>query len=353
MRLPGSPPSCGVLPDRRENDRMNAFLRFPADRQRLLYEEGQQRLGLTPASIEKAFWVCWTLRELFGLPQWGEHLTFKGGTSLSKGWRLISRFSEDIDVVIDREHLGFGGDSLSGKQQKRLIKECSRRIEADLGPSLENRFREALPAGMDWQLTPADVEEDPDRQTLLFHYPSAFKEHIAYVRPVVKIEMGARSETEPVETPIIQPYVAEAFPDLLPDSAFAVRTVAAARTFWEKAMLLHEETFRPADRPRRARLSRHYYDLWCLIRKGVATQATTDPELFGRVARHRQIFFKISWVDYDTLRKGSLRLLPSLVHLSDWRRDYEAMREEMFFDEPPSFDEVLTVIKQFEEAFNR
>ncbi|MBU4372750.1 MAG: nucleotidyl transferase AbiEii/AbiGii toxin family protein [Proteobacteria bacterium] len=137
------------------------------------------------------------------------------------------------------------------------------------------------------------------------------------------------------------------------NSAFALKTVAAERTFWEKAMLLHEEGFRPADKPRRVRLSRHYYDLWCLIRKGIAAQATTDPELFNRVARHRQIFFKIHWVNYDTLRKGTLRLLPPPAHLSDWRRDYEAMRKEMFFDEPPSFDEVLAVIRQFEEAFNR
>ena len=198
MHQPGLPQSYGGLPGRKENDHMNAFLRLPTERRRLLCEEGQQRLGLTPASIEKDFWVCWTLRELFSLPQWGGHLTFKGGTSLSKGWRLISRFSEDIDVVIDREHLGFGGDTLSGKQQKRLVKECSHRIVAELGPSLENRFREMLPDGMNWRLTPAGEEEDSDQQTLLFHYPSVFTGSVGYVQPVVKIEMGARSETEPV-----------------------------------------------------------------------------------------------------------------------------------------------------------
>lgn len=332
---------------------MNAFLLFPADRRRLLCEEGQQRLGLTPASIEKDFWVCWTLRELFSLPQWGEHLTFKGGTSLSKGFRLISRFSEDIDVVIDRERLGFGGDTLSRKRQKRLATECRRQIEADLGPSLEDRFREMLPDGIEWRLTLADAEEDPDRQTLLLHYPSVFTGSVTYVRPVVKIELGARSETEPVERPIIKSYLAEAFPELLKESAFALKTVAAERTFWEKAMLLHEESFRPADKPRRARLSRHYYDLWCLIRKGVAARATNDPELFSRVASHRQIFFKVRWVNYDTLRKGTLRLLPPPSQLNEWRRDYDAMRKEMFFEEPPSFDEIMAVIKQFEEAFNQ
>ncbi len=332
---------------------MNAFVELSADRRRLLCEEGQQRLGLPPASIEKDFWVCWTLRELFGLPQWRGYLTFKGGTSLSKGWRLISRFSEDIDVVIDRGLLGFAGDTLSRKQRKKLVAACGSCIETSLGPALESRFREMLPSGVEWQLTPADVEEDPDRQTLLFHYPSAFAGSVVYVRPVVKIELGARSETEPVEEPIIQPYLAEAFPALLTDSVFRLRTVTAERTFWEKAMLLHEESFRPIHKPRRVRLSRHYYDLWCLILKGIADQAAADTGLFNRVASHRQIFFKVSWVDYDTLRKGTLRLMPPAEHLNYWRRDYEAMRGEMFFDEPPSFDEVLTVVRQFEETFNR
>jgi hypothetical protein len=331
---------------------MDAFLALSTDRRLLLCEEGQQRLGLVPTSIEKDFWVCWTLRELFTLERWGEHLTFKGGTSLSKCWSLISRFSEDIDVVIDRGYLGFGGETLSKKRQKKLLKESSRCILEELRPTLEQRLRQTLPVGWVWYLEPADKEEDPHQQTLLFSYPSVFAE-AEYVRPVVKIELGARSETEPVETPVIQPYLAEAFPDVLPDSAFSLRTVAARRTFWEKAMLLHEETFRPPDKPRRARLSRHYYDLWCLIQAGVAAEAMGDLDLFDGVLRHRQIFFRQTWVDYETLRKGTLRVLPAQEQLSEWRRDYEAMREEMFFGEPPLFDEVMEVVRQFEEEFNR
>lgn len=332
---------------------MDAFLSFTADRRRLLCEEGQQRLGLPPASIEKDFWVCWTLRELFGLPEWGEQLTFKGGTSLSKGWQLISRFSEDIDVVIDREFLGFGGETLSNKQQKRLLKECSRRVQEELRHFLARRLGQAIPASMTWEVVLADESEDPDQQTLLFQYPSLFNGNIAYLRRVVKIELGARSDTEPVDSPIIRPYLAEAFPELLKDSAFSLRTVAARRTFWEKAMLLHEETFRPLEKRRKARLSRHYYDLWCLIRKGIAAQAMADHDLFDHCARHRQIFFRQSWVDYDMLRKGSLRLVPPPEQLSAWRHDYEAMRESMFFDEPPGFDEVLESVRRFEEEFNR
>jgi hypothetical protein len=332
---------------------MNSFLELPAERRRILREQGQQRLGLAPASIEKDFWVCWTLRALFRLPGWGDSLTFKGGTSLSKFWRLISRFSEDIDVVIDRERLGYEGGNISKKRKKKLVRECGRCIQGELQPALAARFQETLPADLSWTLSPAGPDEDPDLQTLPFEYPSEFSRSATYARPLVKIELGARSDTEPSESPAIRPYLADAFPELLPDCSFSLRAVAARRTFWEKAMLLHEETFRRPDRPRRARLSRHYYDLWCLITKGVAAEAVEDTELFERVASHRRTFFRQSWVDYETLRKGSLRLIPGTDSVGEWRRDYEAMRETMFFDDPPDFDEVLSVVRQFENDFNR
>jgi hypothetical protein len=331
---------------------MNIFPTFPAERRQLLCEEAQGRLGLSPVSIEKDFWVCWILRDLFGLPIFGEHLVFKGGTSLSKGWKLISRFSEDIDIVINRNFLGFGGDSLSNKRQNKLKMVCRDRVQNDLRPTLEKRLRETIPNGLGWELISADATEDPDLQTLLFLYPSGFPKGASYIRPIVKIEFGARSETEPIEIPQIRPYLAEAFPELLKDSDFPIPTVAARRTFWEKAMLLHEEAFRPAGRFRKAGLSRHYYDLWCLIRAGVGEQAAADLELFERVARHRRTFFKKSWVNYKTLCKGQLRLTPGTNQIGEWEHDYKAMRSEMFFNDPPIFSDILDVIRMFENEFN-
>jgi hypothetical protein len=191
------------------------FLTFSAERQRLIYEEGYQKLGLVPASIEKDFWICFILRELFSLSSWARYLTFKGGTSLSKGWKHISRFSEDVDVVIDRAHLGFDGEILGSKKRKRLTKECSRSIQKELRPELAQRLFQIIPGDMAGELVSADDTEDPDKQTLLFNYRSFFSGSFAYLRPVVKIELGARSETEPVESPTIRPYLAEAFPSLL------------------------------------------------------------------------------------------------------------------------------------------
>lgn len=329
---------------------MDAFLRETPDTQRLYCEQASAQIGLPPASIEKDFWVCLSLREMFALPEWGPRFTFKGGTSLSKVWKLIRRFSEDVDIVIDRNFLGFGGERLGSKQKKRLTEECGRRIRGDLQPLLQARFKSLLPEGAAWSLTPD--EAGPDRQTLLFQYPSRFSAPGRYVKPMVRIEMGARSETEPAENASIQPYLAEALAAFPAPNEFTVRTVTARRTFWEKAMLIHEELCRPTGNPPKERLSRHYYDLWCLITKGIGAQATADMPLFKREATNRQHFFRRSWMDYSTLARGSLRLVPSAEQLPDWRRDYAAMNE-MFFGEAPTFDEIMKAVGEFERHFNQ
>jgi predicted nucleotidyltransferase component of viral defense system len=339
---------------------MDSFLKMSPKDRRLTCLQVEERMHLQAASVEKDFWICWTLRELFALPEIGPHLTFKGGTSLSKAWKLIERFSEDIDLIVDKQTLGFAGDASpdrapSKKQRKlrleALMEACRRWVQETLQPALADRIRAALgPTG--WKL-----EVDPDMadgQCLLFHYPGDFDPAEAgYVRPVVKIELGARSDDWPHQEKLIQPYLAEAFPNLASGAAIPVRVLAAERTFWEKALLLHEETFRPADKPRKFRMARHYYDVWCLITRGVAERAAQDRPLFDRVAAHREIFFRWSWVDYTTLHPGSLRFLPPAHHVDAWRKDYQEMRGEMFFGEVPTFDEILGVVGAFEKQFNQ
>jgi predicted nucleotidyltransferase component of viral defense system len=341
---------------------MDRVLKFSPNDRRAAFLNAEEAARLPSVTIEKDFWVCWTLRELFRVPEWGGHLTFKGGTSLSKCWKLIERFSEDIDIVIDRDFLGFGGAQSpaaapSNKQKVRRLESlkaiCRGQIHASLHPILEAQLRAALPAGEKWSLAIADAHEDPDQQTLLFYYPTALADATGYVKRVVKIELGARSDTEPSETVTIQPYLHEALERVLGSGTCDVRVVAARRTFWEKAMLLHEETYRPAGKPRKARLARHYYDLWCLILKGVAKDAAADTALFDRIVEHRTTFFRQNWVDYATLRRGTLRLVPTTAQMADWRRDYESMRGEMFFGKVPTFDDIIRVVGAFESEFNQ
>ncbi len=339
---------------------MDTFIQLPPNERRIYLGQAEAMRGLPAAALEKDFWVCWTLRELFQLPEIGEHLIFKGGTSLSKAWGLIERFSEDIDLVIDREMLGFGGDDSpemapSKKQRKKrgeaLKAACQEFVHDRIASALQDRYGKALTGAGDWKLEPDP--DDPDLQTLLFTYPGVFPPASgAYLRPVVKIEMGARSDIWPSEKRLIQAYVAEEFPNLLSDAAVQVQVIQPERTFWEKATLLHEENQRPTGKRRNPRLSRHFYDLWAMIRAGVSERATADLALFERVVEHRQVFFPYTWVDYDTMAKGTLRIVPEEVLIPVWETDYRSMQDVMFFGKPPGFTEILQVVGDFERRFN-
>jgi len=331
---------------------MDRYLRLTPDDQRIYCDQAGARLGLPAASIEKDFWVCWILKELFSLPGIGEHLTFKGGTSLSKGWGLIPRFSEDIDVVIRRSRLGVadGPEKNSATAWKRYLDALSARtrdfIAGVLVPSLNNHLTRRLPKSLEWQLM--HLKDDPANEAILFYYPPIFSGG-GYLSAVVKIEPGARSDTAPTALRRIEPFLA----GLLKTEPFEVLCVHPKRTFWEKAMLLHEELCRDDDRPPKARLARHYYDLARLIDAGVGSEALSDMALFEAVAKHRAVFFRRTKAARESMRRGSFRLVPSEAKRPYWERDYEAMRDVMFYGSPPpSFGDILWTVAQFEQRLN-
>ncbi len=341
---------------------MNSFIRQSADEKRTYFEEAAAKLGLPAPAVEKDFWVCWTLNELFSLPGWGEHLTFKGGTSLSKVWKLINRFSEDIDLIIGRDYLGFAGDadpeksetqSQEKKRIKRLKKACRKRVQEELLPSLIAIAAKAIPG---YKADSLRFVDDDDNDTIEFHYPSVFpKGSLGSMLPYVKMEMGPRGDTWPAGTYNIHPYLEEALKERAPfKSNISVKVLEAERTFLEKAMLLHEESFRPQGRTRKARMARHYYDIYCMIRAGVAEKAINDPDLFDRVRTHRQFYFNVSWVDYDTMNPGKLKLVPSEDDLATWRSDYAAMSTVFFFgEEIPTFDTLMKAVLDFQTQLNK
>jgi hypothetical protein len=338
---------------------MKSFPSHPSIERRRLCEAAGDRLGLHAASVEKDFWVCWSLQRLFSMGDFGPHLTFKGGTSLSKCWKLIQRFSEDIDVVIDRTFLGFSGSrspekASSGKRREKCLEDLKRAtqtvIRTGLFPALQKDFKGVLPKELNWNLI--IDPDDRDEQTILFQYPTVFPPG-GYLRPVVKIELGARSDVDPTLRPEIRSYLDEGLPGESNGKGFFLRTVSPERTFWEKAMLLHEETYRDGGPVHKPRLARHYYDLSCLILAGIGERALSNAGLFSSVAAHRVLFFRKTKQAQETLRPGSLRLLPLRDRQIIWKRDYEAMRDAMFFGESPPFVEIMKVVGDFEKKFNR
>lgn len=336
---------------------MNHFWLLDPEQRRTAFEQGGARKGWVAASIEKDYWVYYVLRHLFNMQELAGHLTFKGGTSLSKAWGLIDRFSEDIDLTIGRELLGYVGDnapedaktsSKQGKLLKALRKAAGEYVRGAVFPNLRSRIDGEL-GTQTWALS-LDAE-DPDQQTILFTYPTLFENKVSsYIRPRVKIEFGARADPWPASMCFITPIVGELFTQLAIPSV-AVQVLAAERTFWEKAMLLHEERFRPPGKVRGARMARHYYDVYSLIQRGVADAAAKDLNLFSQVAAHRQVFFEQSWVDYATLSPNSLEITPTEDQYKAWLQDYVEMQAEMFSEAPPAFEVIISTIKQFQSEF--
>lgn len=324
----------------------------PQERLELLDEAARQR-GLAPAILEKDYWVCQTLDALFALPELGTHLVFKGGTSLSKVYGLIDRFSEDVDVSFHREFLGFGEEydpeAATGKEQARRIealqRACQDCIRDNLLPRLHESLASLLGGTQGWSL-----EIDPqDSQTLLFHFPQAGGPGLSYIAPAVRIELGARSDHWPSEDHSVRSYLGETFG--LPMGSARVRSLAAERTFWEKATLLHAEAHRAADKPMPARYTRHYHDLARMAATPVGERALADAALRERVVAHKSVYFRSGWARYDLALPATFRLLPPEARRTELEADHQAMIP-MFFTTPPPIKAVLETLAALESRIS-
>ena len=319
-----------------------------------LFAETAHQMGVDARIVEKDFWVCWTLKQLFVLPNHGAHFTFKGGTTLSKVFGVIQRFSEDVDIAVDWVPLGFVGDrdpaaprskTRQAKLQDEMLGACRHFIAGDLRQELGRRFSDLL--SQDWTLEVDPVSPD----SLRFSYPRALSLESSYVLDPVVLELGTRAELVPSGDYDIVPYAAEHFPSSFRESSVRVRAIAAERTFWEKATILHAEHHRPAEKPSPPRYSRHYYDTVLLGRSEHGARALCDHALLERVVAHKRRFYPAAWARYDLARSGSMRLVPHETRLADLRRDYGAMAV-MFFGARPTFEELLGGLDQLEERIN-
>ena len=300
-------------------------------------------------TIEKDWWVTQVLRVLFSQP-YAEHLSFKGGTSLSKAWNIIERFSEDIDIAISREYLGFAGElSRTQVSDKLRLAACSFVRE-----KMQNDVREGLVAMgiapdkfiVHVNITPVSTT---DPEVIYVDYQSALP-NSEYIAHTVKVEVGGRSMFEPLQSVKLSSIIDETFPNAaFVEPSFAVSVVRPERTFLEKVMLLHEEFAKPMAEVRTERMSRHLYDLERMLHTDIAERALTDEKLYRAVVEHRRKFVNLKGFDYDTLYPQSLSLeIPADV-LPLWRKDYENMQGSMIYGKSVSFDELLTEIRQLNE----
>ena len=314
----------------------------------------------SPAIVEKDFWVCWTLHRIYDVLKFRPELVFKGGTSLSKAYGSIKRFSEDVDLSLSRNDLGFT-DSRDPEEEGISKNKSRRRIEALVAACQETIRNRLLPdLSKDFQsvLGPKNgsLELDlVDPQTIIFTYPSSelAKQLPQGIRPAVRLELGARSDDWPAEIRSIQPDAAEAFPDAFESvRSCRVQVLDACRTFWEKATLLHAEFHREKDKNPAEGLSRHYYDIYQLAQQEIGRKALDRKDLLDRVVVHKQLFFSSAWAHYESAKPGSFHVVPSEERTPSLRADYDRM-QEMIFGEAPTWEEIESGLKAPEARINQ
>lgn len=335
---------------------MNTFLGMPEADRRDAFVVAADQVGLPPSAVEKDFWVCWTLRTLFEEPTVGRYLAFRGGTSLSKVWGFIQRFSEDIDLVVAPGALGIDPAQLpsveASKNQnmlrsERLVEACEYWASQTVMP--------ALSRAVGGQSDTSGCKLALDAQNpacLLLTYPPLLP-RLDYTGNVVRIELCAKADPDPTEPATIKPYVLEQLAGLDPRPETRVTTVSARRTFWEKACLLHAYCHsRGVEHPRR-HLSRHAYDLWKLDQAGIAETCITDPDLLRSVVGNQMTSFRVNGLDYADIKPGSLRLVPDERRLMGLASDYAALRDAMIFGTSPEFSELIEGLEHLESRINQ
>lgn len=303
-------------------------------------------------AIEKDYWVSLVLNAIFSLP-YGKAFVFKGGTSLSKGWNLIQRFSEDVDMAIDREFLGFSNE-LNKSQRTKLRKQSKLFVENQLADDLRKRLAEYGFADLCEVVVPEDNVSDRDPVTLYVKYKSIIDSDTLgnYIANAVKIEISCRSMLEPYKPIGMRSMVADAYPqEPFAETPFTVNTVLPERTFLEKVFLLHEEFTRPNGCSRVERLTRHMYDLEKMMDKDFAIAAISNAELYNDIVNHRKTFTAWSGLDYSRHAPNFITIVPPTSIHQALEEDYEKMQNTFIYGQSLSFDELINRIEDLQMRF--
>lgn len=317
-------------------------------------EFGQQR-GLSRAIIEKDWWVTITLKALFASSV-KDFLSFKGGTSLSKGWGLIERFSEDIDLAID--HSKYGIESTSKNQREKLRKAGRLFVVEELAKELERIIH-------DWGFTDChivpithveingevkSIDSDKDPVVLHVEYSSVVSEASSYMLPFVKVEISSLSMKEPVEDLKMTSIIGRHFPVEDVDTYVIARTVHPTRTFLEKIFLLSEEFQKKT--PRTRRMSRHYYDIWQMMGSVYAREAISNKKLYDDIIAHREAYYHVKYFDYSKLKRDVISFLPPAELDKAYCDDYNTMIDSYIYGEYPSYDVLMEKMKELEDMLH-
>lgn len=315
-----------------------------------ILQEVSSTKGLSKAIVEKDLWVCTVLDYLFTKSPWRDHLAFKGGTSLSKAYNLIERFSEDIDLTLDWRVIGYGKteplEERSANQQDKLNKEILAKTQVFLENDFIKKIREDLS-----RIILRQIQISAENDAIIINYDNEY--HNDSILQEIRLEIGALAAWTPTQQVTICPYIAEMFPKQFSMASVSVRTTTPERTFWEKATILHREAYRTQNRlPIPPRMSRHYYDIYRISSSEVLNRALDGLDLLNQVATFKAKFYPQPWAHYELAKAGALRLVPPEYSLSYLQQDYAAM-SDMIYGERPDFDKLITKIAEIESRINK
>ncbi|HQQ97539.1 MAG TPA: nucleotidyl transferase AbiEii/AbiGii toxin family protein [Cyclobacteriaceae bacterium] len=307
------------------------------------------KTALPDYMIEKDWWVVIALESIF-TSSLKDHFAFKGGTSLSKAWQLLNRFSEDIDIVIDKTLFGIKQDEEIGRGKRgRLRKDAHRYTMEKVIPEIYDQLgKMGIPKSEFNIEMEENASSDQDPTVLYLNYRPLTEIGNGYTKHQIKIEIGVRALMEPSEERAVSSYIAQ---ELKPTEVVSINTVSPERTFWEKAMLLHEEFQQSIDKMNIQRMSRHWYDLDRLRDSGYGTSAMRDQELFNAIRKHRKVFTKVAGIDYDNLSPKNINIFPPDAKEKDWSSDYDQMRESYIYLNPPTIEDLKSSLVALTEEF--
>lgn len=316
-----------------------------------LFRLSAAKKGVIEALIEKDFWVCLVLKSVFESEGLKEHLLFKGGTSLSKCYNIIERFSEDVDLILDWRVLGIRDEEVwekrSATQQDKFNNHIDFLGRKYIAASIAPRLKAVLEEKTDGKMV-LNIDKE-DGHIITVHYPASFSG--SYLLDYIKLEIGPRASWVPHKKVTIRSYAAHEYPQTFETVDFSVRVITSERTFWEKATILHQIASVAEDKPVPPRCSRHYYDLFQMIRSPVKENALADPELLKQVSEFKNRFYRSPRARYDLAKPGSFRILPSNKKQAFLEEDYKKM-QEMIFKDAPAFNDIINVLEELEDGIN-
>jgi hypothetical protein len=310
---------------------MTSWYNVPAETKINAYTHIGENTGMAPYAVEKDWWVVQTLAIIFEM-EIGAHLVFKGGTSLSKAWKLIDRFSEDIDLAVDRHFLGFRGD-LPRTQVANLRKAANAYITDKFYPALIERFQKKGFTEVTFRIMEANTT-DQDPRIIEVYYPNVIATP-GYIQSRVQIEIGCRSLREPFSNKSCSSLIDEYYPEAtFTQAPINIPAVNPERTLLEKVFLLHEEFQRPSEKIRVDRLSRHLYDIYQLSKTEFAEKAFESQMLYETIVNHRYKFTRVGGVDYNFHQPKHINPIPTDDLIEAWKKDYRTMQEQMIYGAP-------------------